>query len=42
LTGDSGGRALFARHPVEWVEWHDERALQDLDTEADYTDLGGL
>lgn len=42
LTGDSGGRALFARHRVEWVEWHDERALQDLDTEADYTDLGGL
>jgi len=42
LTGDTGGRALFARHRVEWVEWHDERALQDLDTEADYTDLGGL
>ena len=36
LTGDSGGRQLFSRYSVEWVQWHDERALIDLDTEGEY------
>jgi molybdenum cofactor cytidylyltransferase len=36
LTGDAGGRQLFARYPVEWLQWHDERALRDLDTDDEY------
>ncbi|HUF40176.1 MAG TPA: selenium cofactor biosynthesis protein YqeC [Anaerolineales bacterium] len=41
LTGDAGGRQLFSRYPVEWLPWHDERALLDLDTEDDYRNLVG-
>lgn len=37
LTGDIGGRALFADHPVEWVTWHDPNILLDIDTPEDYT-----
>lgn len=39
LQGDAGGRALFTRHRVQYVPWHDERIIQDIDNEADYRRL---
>lgn len=39
LTGDSGGRALFARFPAAWLDWYDERILLDVDTSEDYRRL---
>lgn len=39
LTGDTGGRALFARYPVNWLPWHDRSALADIDTLDDYRHL---
>jgi molybdenum cofactor cytidylyltransferase len=39
LQGDAGGRALFARYPVDWLPWHDARLLLDVDTPADYARL---
>jgi molybdenum cofactor cytidylyltransferase len=39
LSGDQGGRALFARYPVHWVPWHDPAILQDIDTPEDYQRL---
>ena len=42
LEGDIGGRAVFWKHRVEYVPWHDERLLLDVDTEEDYRRLLGL
>jgi molybdenum cofactor cytidylyltransferase len=39
LSGDVGGRGLFARHPVAWVEWGDPSILLDIDTPEDYQAL---
>lgn len=39
LSGDQGGRALFARYPAHWVPWHDSTILQDIDTPEDYRRL---
>lgn len=39
IEGDSGGRALFSKFPVEWFEWHDSSILLDIDTEDDYQSL---
>ena len=39
LTGDAGGRTLFARYPATWVPWHDPRLLMDIDTPEDYQRL---
>ena len=39
LQGDIGGRALFSRYPVAWLEWHDPAVLQDIDTPEDYRRL---
>jgi molybdenum cofactor cytidylyltransferase len=39
LSGDQGGRALFARYPAYWVPWHDPTILQDIDTPEDYQRL---
>lgn len=39
LTGDVGGRAIFNKHPITWLEWHDPGVLIDVDTEADYQRL---
>lgn len=36
LSGDVGGRPLFARYPVEWLPWHDSEILADVDTRDDY------
>jgi CTP:molybdopterin cytidylyltransferase MocA len=39
LQGDVGGRAVFSRYRVEFMPWHDDRLLLDVDTEADYRRL---
>lgn len=39
ISGDVGGRALFARFPVEWVPWHDADVLLDIDSPQDYLRL---
>jgi len=39
IRGDTGGRSLFSHYPVNWVEWHDESILFDIDTEDDYQRL---
>lgn len=36
LQGDTGGRALFSRWPVEWLPWHDASVLMDIDRLEDY------
>jgi molybdenum cofactor cytidylyltransferase len=42
LTGDVGGRAVFARHPIAYVPWHNANLLLDVDTPEDYRRLQGL
>jgi len=39
LTGDVGGRKLFSRYPVNWVPWHDDLPILDIDTPEDYKKL---
>jgi len=39
VTGDQGGRALFDRYPVEWVEWEHPADFADVDTDEDYRHL---
>ena len=39
IRGDVGGRGLFSRYPVAWLNWPDEKLLQDIDTEEDYRRL---
>lgn len=39
LSGDAGGRALFARYRPTWVPWHDRSLLLDVDTPEDYQRL---
>ncbi len=39
LEGDVGGRAIFRNYPVEYIPWHDESLLFDVDNEADYRKL---
>lgn len=39
LTGDSGGRGLFDRIPIHWLEWDDPAVLKDIDTPEDYQSL---
>jgi molybdenum cofactor cytidylyltransferase len=41
LTGDIGGRALFThtQYTLDYVPWHDESLLFDVDTEDDYRKL---
>jgi molybdenum cofactor cytidylyltransferase len=42
LEGDVGGRAIFDRHRVEYLPWHDDLLLFDVDTPEDYERLKGL
>lgn len=42
LTGEAGGRAIFGRQPVEYLPWHDDVLLLDVDTPEDYERLKGL
>jgi molybdenum cofactor cytidylyltransferase len=39
VQGDIGGRAIFSRYPVAWVDWNDPGAGMDVDTEEDYQRL---
>ena len=36
LQGDSGGRTIFAKYQLVWVNWNDNRILLDVDTPEDY------
>ena len=39
LEGDEGGRAIFHKHRVEYLPWHDDRLLLDVDTPEQYQRL---
>lgn len=39
LEGDLGGRALFGRFPIRWLDWNDPAILRDIDTWQDYQSL---
>jgi molybdenum cofactor cytidylyltransferase len=39
LEGDVGGRAVFHKHSVEYLPWHDDRLLLDVDTPEMYQRL---
>jgi molybdenum cofactor cytidylyltransferase len=39
LTGDVGGRRIFDKHRVEYLPWHDEILLFDVDKPDDYQKL---
>jgi CTP:molybdopterin cytidylyltransferase MocA len=36
IEGDVGGRAIFSRHHVEYIPWHDDSLLFDVDKPEDY------
>ena len=36
LEGDVGGRAIFHKYRVEYLPWHDDRLLLDVDTPEQY------
>ncbi|MBE0671254.1 MAG: putative selenium-dependent hydroxylase accessory protein YqeC, partial [Anaerolineales bacterium] len=39
LTGDIGGRAIFSKYKVEYIPWHDDILLLDIDKPEDYQKL---
>ena len=39
LTGDIGGRAIFSKYKVEYIPWHDDILLLDVDKPEDYKRL---
>jgi molybdenum cofactor cytidylyltransferase len=39
LEGDTGGRAVFHKYRVEYLPWHDDRLLLDVDTPEMYQRL---
>lgn len=39
LSGDVGGRAIFSKVPVNYLTWHDESLLSDVDTQDEYRKL---
>ena len=39
LSGDTGGRAIFHKHKVEYLPWHDDILLLDVDSPEDYKTL---
>jgi molybdenum cofactor cytidylyltransferase len=39
IEGDAGGRAIFHKHRVEYLPWHDESLLLDVDTPEQYQRL---
>ena len=39
IEGDSGGRAIFHKHRVEYLPWHDDSLLLDVDTPEMYERL---
>ena len=42
LTGDVGGRAIFDKHKVDYLPWHDDILIFDVDTPEDYERLKGF
>jgi molybdenum cofactor cytidylyltransferase len=42
LEGDVGGRAIFHKHRVEYLPWHDDSLLLDVDTPEQYQRLLAL
>ncbi len=39
ISGDAGGRQVFSRFKVSWLEWNDANLLLDVDTPEDYQKL---
>lgn len=39
LEGDIGGRGIFHKHKVEYIPWHDDSLLMDVDTPEQYEQL---
>ncbi len=39
IEGDVGGRAIFHKYQVEYLPWHDDRLLLDVDTPEHYQRL---
>lgn len=39
LSGDVGGRAIFSKYAVDYLTWHDEDLLSDVDTPEEYRKL---
>ncbi|RMF45047.1 MAG: xanthine dehydrogenase accessory protein PucB, partial [Anaerolineae bacterium] len=39
LRGAQGGRAIFSRHRLHYLPWHDRAILLDVDTPEDYQRL---
>ncbi len=39
IEGDTGGRAIFHKHHVEYLPWHDDSLLLDVDTPEQYQRL---
>jgi len=39
IKGDTGGRAIFHKHRVEYLPWHDDSLLLDVDTPEQYQRL---
>lgn len=39
IEGDTGGRAIFHKHRVEYLPWHDDSLLLDVDTPEHYQRL---
>ncbi|HEY2981941.1 MAG TPA: selenium cofactor biosynthesis protein YqeC [Anaerolineales bacterium] len=39
LKGDVGGRAIFSKYRIEYLPWHDDRLLLDVDTPEQYARL---
>jgi molybdenum cofactor cytidylyltransferase len=42
LEGDVGGRGIFSRHRVNYLPWHDDAMLLDVDTPEHYQRLKDL
>jgi molybdenum cofactor cytidylyltransferase len=42
ITGDIGGRAIFDKHPVSFLPWHDDILIFDVDKPEDYERLKNL
>jgi len=39
LEGDAGARQIFSRHTLDYLPWHDQSLLMDVDTPEDYDRL---
>lgn len=42
IKGDQGGRAIFSKYPIQWLEWLDQALLIDIDTPEDLIKLDSL